>query len=199
MIVTNIAHAREQLSIIADLGFCVLVGTNSTDPSEVAKEGVATWNSEHFDHLREQGDSVATWFSEVLGNTPLDDLDPGESAQKLKSLGSVTLISEIHAKIRFGVILNHSSEKLSEVELGEVRAAALILIKNEDRTPEVDLSGKVRTYLEQVSGGASDEEIAQKLNLSLRAIKERKRNVIEELGAKSIGHAIGIAKRAKLI
>ena len=199
MIVTNIAHAREQLSFIADLGFCVFVGTNGTDASEVEKEGVDTWSTAQFSVLREQGDSVAMWFSEVLGNVSLDDLDPGNCAQALKSLGSVTLISDIHAKIRIGVILNHSSEKLSEVELGEVRAAALILIKNEDRTPEVDLSGKVRTYLEQVSGGASDEEIAQKLNLSLRAIKERKRNVIEELGANSIGHAIGIAKRAKLI
>jgi len=101
---------------------------------------------------------------------------------------------------------NLGSKLVSTIETGALAEACLKFgattivadLHHQDDTKS-GITAKELIYLEQVSAGATDDEIAAELQLSLRAVKERKRKAIDDLHANNIGHAVGIAKRTKLI
>lgn len=79
----------------------------------------------------------------------------------------------------------------SEEETAELRAALLVIASdNGDSTPPMALSNKEIAYLELVCEGKSDTEAAEKLGLSLRAIKSRKKSVLATTGCTSLSHAV---------
>jgi len=192
-------HALARLDHIADHGFCVISTAANEGLRLLATNHPANWTAKDFTSWSDTGDPVMTWFGENLGATQISDLEAGPLADICSKTGPATLISDLFSGARLGMILSHSKEALDEADVKEARAAALTLRMDDHETPDFEISAKELIYLEQVSKGATDDDIATDLQLSLRAVKERKRKAIDDLCAHNIGHAVGIAKRAKLI
>ena len=83
--------------------------------------------------------------------------------------------------------LNGSGEE----DIAELRAALLVIAAEDgsDR-PALDLSDKDVAYLRLVCDGLSDAECAEKLGLSLRAIKSRKKSVLAATSCLTLSHAV---------
>ncbi|MXU66776.1 helix-turn-helix transcriptional regulator [Oceanomicrobium pacificus] len=67
----------------------------------------------------------------------------------------------------------------------------------DDAAPE--LSPKEISYLQKAAEGLNDTEIAEALDLSLRAVRERKKKAIQDSRFSTIFHTIAHARRAGLI
>lgn len=70
--------------------------------------------------------------------------------------------------------------------------AALLVVAAEDGAvaPRIDFNDKDIAYLRLVCEGLSDAECAERLGLSLRAIKSRKKSVLAAASCTSLSHAV---------
>lgn len=78
-----------------------------------------------------------------------------------------------------------------DAEMAEMRAA-LLVVASEDAglAGKMDLSDKDVAYLRLVCEGLNDAECAEKLGLSVRAIKSRKKSVLVATNCDSLSHAV---------
>ena len=192
-------HALAKLSQIADHGYTVLTSGSDGGTRVLASNHSSNWTNATFATWSEAKDSAMLWMQETVGTISTAELDSSPFTQAVAEHGTTTLVSDLFAGSRLGLVLSHSKEALEEADIKEARAAALMIQLADQDDGEHGITAKELIYLEQVSTGASDDEIAADLQLSLRAVKERKRKAIDDLHAQNIGHAVGIAKRAKLI
>ena len=110
-----------------------------------------------------------------------------------KNGAPLTLISVFHRGEKVGAICEHTVEPESEENIREIVAAILHQANRLKPITAPALDPKEIAYLKKVAEGLSDAEIADNLNLSLRAVKERKKRTQTDLRATSIAHAIAIA------
>ncbi len=192
-------RALARLNQIADLGYTAFSTFSGDTTSVLASTYKPAWTREDIQKLRDSRDPLIVWFD---GNL---DISTAEAALATKTslsdlpLETTTLASDLVGGARIGLVMSHSSGSLDPEQVNEARAAAHILHVELSNVPESGITAKELVYLEQVSAGATDDEIADDLQLSLRAVKERKRKAIDDLNAQNIGHAVGIAKRTGLI
>ncbi len=196
---TRCTDAITRLGLIADSGFAVISDTSNSGLQLLTSTYEPKWTNQSVIDWKSADDPLLTWLSTNIGAIAAADLDTGDSVATGVDPAHTTLISEFYGGRRVGVILSHTSETLDETQVSEARAAALVIQSMQPEETEFGISAKELIYLKQVSSGATDDEIASDLQLSLRAVKERKRKAIDDLHAKNISHAIGIAKRATLI
>lgn len=193
------ANATKRLGLVGDIGFSIFTETANSDLELLVSTHGPQWTSESIREWKDAKHPFIEWISSNIGAIPATEVEGGDSLPSGSERTNNTLISEFYLGARVGVVLSHKSDALTEVQINEARAAALVIQAMQPNEKELGITAKELIYLKQVSAGASDDEIATDLQLSLRAVKERKRKAIDDLHAKSIAHAIGIAKRANLI
>lgn len=193
------AHALTRLEHLADLGYSVLSHTADEGLKLLASNHAPKLTADDFVAWFQSGDTTLAWFRDNLGAATVGQLDPGPLAKACSEIGPTTIISELFQGARIALVLSHAKDVLEETDLKEAKAAALVLQPYQKAQKEFGITAKELIYLEQVSAGATDDEIATELQLSLRAVKERKRKSIDDLHAQNIGHAVALAKRANLI
>ena len=191
--------ALKRLGHIADIGFSIVTETASAGVELLTSNHSPAWTVDQVREWNTADHGILHWMAENLGVIPVSEIGDNDPLATGLSDGHTTLISEFCDGARIGIVLTHKAETLEEAQLDEARASALALLMLQPNQNEFGISAKELIYLKQVSAGATDDEIAAELQLSLRAVKERKRKSIDDLGAKNIGHAVGIAKRADLI
>ncbi len=193
------ARACTKLGEIGDMGYAVISQTTGDDLEVLATNYTPPWSVDQLQKWAQNQDSVLLWLGENLGTISVGDLEPGPMRDACSSAAATTAISDINAGSRLAIVISHRCDTLTEAQVNEARAAAIILQMDQTAQTDFPITAKELVYLEQVSTGATDEEIAADLQLSLRAVKERKRKAIDDLNAKNIGNAVGIAKRSGLI
>gem|GEM_PF-3422329 len=196
---TSLKNATSTQRCFKSIGFSILADTTLSDLQVLVSTHSPEWSHKSVLEWKEAKDPLLEWIAANIGSTPAADVEGGDILLSGVDRSNSTLISDFYLGTRVGVILSHSSEALDEKLLSEARAAALVIQSLQPDETEFGISAKELIYLKQVSAGATDDEIASELQLSLRAVKERKRKAIDDLNAKNIAHAIGIAKRADLI
>lgn len=78
-----------------------------------------------------------------------------------------------------------------EAALAELRAALLVIAADgTDVEAKLDLSDKDVAYLRLVCEGLNDAQCAERLGLSLRAIKSRKKSVLTSAACTSLSQAV---------
>jgi len=192
-------HAIAKLGQIADLGYSVLADATDGSLVVLSSNHSANWMSSDFQKWMDDGDTLMSWLRSNLGSKLVSTIETGALAEACLKFGATTIVADLYAGSRLGLILSHSKNELDEAEIKEARAAGLTIQMHHQDDTKSGITAKELIYLEQVSAGATDDEIAAELQLSLRAVKERKRKAIDDLHANNIGHAVGIAKRTKLI
>lgn len=76
-------------------------------------------------------------------------------------------------------------------DIAEMRAALLVVAAEDTGTvSKMDLSDKDIAYLRLVCEGLTDAECAERLGLSVRAIKSRKKSVLVATNCDSLSHAV---------
>lgn len=191
--------AQERLKRIADLGYSITSDKAETGLQVLVSTHSPPWTLEMVLEWQQANDATLAWISEHIGTISADEIEGWPGSATGLSQGHVTVVSDLCAGARIGIILSHSSETIEPAGLDQARAAALVIQSTQPSVGEFGVTAKELIYLKQVSAGATDDEIADDLQLSLRAVKERKRKAIDDLRAKNISHAIGIAKTAGLI
>lgn len=192
------SQVNQRLTEICDAGCAIICAPASPDQAVILLENLKDWSDTA---LEQPSHPSLKWMAETIGIANSSD---GATAE-LMADGSITtpftLISTYEEGSKIGILAAHSSPELSAVEIRELTAAALVIVRLDRVTaPEEDpVTAKELVYLQQVSGGALDDDIADDLGLSLRAIKERKRKAIEDMHAKNIAHAVAKAKRHDLL
>lgn len=111
---------------------------------------------------------------------------------------ATTRIGLFHKGTKIGAVCTRPQEFANPEEEREVVAAVLFGSRDINFTAP-PLDAKEIAYLMKASEGQTDAEIAEGLNLSLRAVKERKKRTLTDLKAASIAHAIAIAVATRQI
>lgn len=192
-------RALARLSNIADLGYCAFSTFRGAPAQILSTTFQPAWTQQMVEDWRSADDPLISWFEDNLEVAAAEEALAGKSTVVDLPSGSTTLTSDLIAGARIGLVLSHSSDALGTDQVNEARAAALVLREELGSDTETGITTKEAIYLKHVSAGATDDEIAEDLNLSLRAVKERKRKAIDDLNALNIGHAVGIAKRTGVI
>lgn len=192
-------HAIARLGWLADLGYLIFSSSSDGNLKQLASSFHQYGTDKSGPSLVATDDPAIAWLAENLGATKSDNISESPLISSFDISGNTTLVSDLYAGSRICMLLSHNKDELTADEIKEARAASLILHIENTEEPEFAITAKELVYLQQISAGATDEDVASELQLSLRAVKERKRKAIEDLGAKNIGHAIGIAKRNNLI
>ena len=193
------AYALARLGHIADLGYSITSDAFSDQIQVLASTHSPNWTVKDIKTWLASRDPAMIWLKQNLEAVSTTAIETGPLAKACPDMGATTILSDLFSGARLSLILSHSKEALGEADIKEARAAALSLFAHRGGGAAYGITAKELIYLERVSTGATDDEIAVELQLSLRAVKERKRKAIDDLRAENIGHAIGIAKRAKLI
>ncbi len=199
MIHTPRSSALARLGQLAAAGFALFLIDANRNFSMLTSSENSIPSETQIAEFGKSDDPAATWMMDNLGSIAVSDIEDTKLNEMLPTGENCTLITDIYNGNRFALLLSHTSETLGENDIKEARAAALVLQMEADLDADLEISQKEIVYLKRASSGASDDEIAEDLQLSLRAVKERKRKAIDDLEAKNIGHAVGIAKRRGLI
>ena len=169
-----------ELNQWADVGIAVFVGTDSEAPTLLLK---TQQNDPEFD---------ASLFQKLRELVGVSEPEQADGSQ-------ITLISVFHRGHKVGAVCQHTLAAESDEAIRDVIAAILANANQVDPPEAATLDPKEIAYLKKVQEGLSDAEIAEDLSLSLRAVKERKKRTLVDLGAVSIAHAIAIAVTSRQI
>lgn len=193
--------ARDCLSDYGDQGFAVVAETILGEIYVVESNFDPAFDEQVIKDAVEAGDPVLGWISRSLGIAPMVSIATAEDSGLVAriSANTCTVISTIVEGAHLGIIVAHTATAIEEFEAAELISSAIALHSQKQIPRNEDITDKETVYLERATTGATDDEIAEELHLSLRAVKERKRKAIEDLGAKNIAHAITIAKKTSLI
>lgn len=197
--------AKERLSAIADKGFAMVLGLGAAGPRNAMTTYPVEWTSKYVQEGMMENDPVLAWMAQNSGHTRWADVGntPEEIAQMKKAnefgLEYGTIISLFYAGEKISVSLCHTKPELTETEIREAGAALVVLAHLAPPDAMASPAAKELIYLRRVSEGLSDQEIADELNLSLRAVRERKKKAVSEMEANNIIHAVAKAKDAGFV
>ncbi len=118
------------------------------------------------------------------------DTDPAH--EQLKDAGNGLMRIGVHHKGAYAeATFSRNGNEMHSRDVIEARAALLTLQHFRDTAPNsFNPSEKERAYLAFVAEGLSDQQIADELNLSLRAVRERKKKLLTNTGSRTVAHAL---------
>ena len=198
-------NAKARLTAIADKGFALVLGLGTSGPRNGMTTYPVEWTTKYVQEGMMNNDPVLAWMAQNSGHVRWRDVgDTPEAAAEMEKarefgLEHGTIISLFYAGEKISVSLCHSKEELTESEIREAGAALVSLAHMSPPDTRSQPAAKELIYLQKVSEGLSDQEIADELNLSLRAVRERKKKAVTEMEANNILHAVAKAKDAGFV
>lgn len=197
--------AKRRLSLIADKGYALVLGLGAAGP----RNGLTTYPPEWTERYVREGmmnnDPVLAWMAQNSGHTTWSEVTktPEAKAEMSKAreygLEHGTIISLFYAGEKISISLCHSKPTLEPSEIREAGAALVTLAHMSPPDARAAPAAKELIYLRLVSQGLTDQDIADELSLSLRAVRERKKKAVAELEANNIVHAVAKAKDAGFV
>ncbi len=197
--------AKARLSALADKGFALVLGLGAAGPRNGLTTYPEDWTSLYIKEEMMNNDPVLAWMAQNSGHTTWQEVTktPEAAAEMAKAaqfgLENGTIISLFYAGEKISVSLCHTKSELSPSEIREAGAALVTLAHMSPPDARAAPAAKELIYLRKVSEGLSDQEIADDLNLSLRAVRERKKKAVAEMEANNILHAVAKAKDAGFV
>lgn len=189
-----------RLSALADIGYLIVPNIRAEQPEILTDGGLRDLSSEALLAARDAEDCIIQWLDSSVGVELLSTIrvNSGDTTDPdfLSAHENGTAFSMLHDGAKVVMILLHTAKDLSEQDTRAAKSL-LFLMVNEQPAAEIPTLGpRELAYLKKVSEGATDEEIAEEFNLSMRSVKERKKRTITDLGATNISLAIYLAKKS---
>lgn len=197
--------AKSRLSAIADKGFALVLGLGAAGPRNGLTTYPEEWTARYVQEGMMNNDPVLAWMAQNAGHTTWREVTNSPEAEREMAkareygLEHGTIISLFYAGEKISVSLCHSKAELSPSEIREAGAALVTLAHMSPPDERALPAAKELIYLRKVSEGMSDQEIADELSLSLRAVRERKKKAVAEMDANNILHAVAKAKDAGFV
>ncbi len=177
----SIADAGHVVFAFSDEGTALVVDSSFENAPQLAKE-------------ISQKDPLGKWMFSAIGTSDLSEI--GKTSQFLQNLGLSGHpfgLAGLLNRTKVAAVVVRSGTNLKEETASEAFAAAYVLADNKPTPRPIEPSPKVAAYLSKIIEGRDDQQIADDLDLSLRAIKERKKKTIEEFEANTLTEAVAIS------
>jgi LuxR family transcriptional regulator, activator of conjugal transfer of Ti plasmids len=199
------AFAKQRLSTFGDRGYGLVIGIAGGAP----RGGITTypqeWLAEYFAKGLPDVDPILKWVALSHGSINWRDIPRDAAGQQMMDqahnhgIENGTTIALVHNGEKLALSLCHTKPDLTEAEIREATAALLVVAQLSPRPTKPAPNQKELVYLRKLSEGLNDQEIGDELGLTLRAVRERKKKVIQEMGATNITHAVALAKDAGFV
>ncbi len=197
--------AKQRLAAVADKGFALAVGITGGIPRGAMTTYPQEWTVEYFSKGLTETDPVVKWAALNRGHINWRDIPRDTAGQQSMDLAKAhgiengTSISLVHNGEKAVLSLCHSKLDLTTAEIAEASAALLVIAQMSPPSGKNPPNLKELVYLRKLSEGLNDQEIGEELGLTLRAVRERKKKAILEMGATNITHAVALAKDAGFV
>jgi DNA-binding CsgD family transcriptional regulator len=197
--------AKQRLAALADKGFALAIGITGGIPRGAMTTYPPEWTAEYFARGLTETDPVVKWAALHRGAINWRDIPRDAAGQQSMDLARAhgiengTSISIVHNGEKAVLSLCHSKPDLTSDEIAEATAALLVVAQMSPPSPRVPPNQKELVYLRKLAEGLNDQEIGDELGLTLRAVRERKKKAISEMGATNITHAVALAKDAGFV
>ena len=190
------ANAFECLNAIADLGFVVVsgIGTSRARISATSLDSLSGQSRMRL--VIDQYDPFFEWVTDHMGARDFSDVaNRSDFISGLRTGGTVTGLCGLAYGQRHASVLFRSANSFHPDLVAEAFAAMFEVAAKAPADQLPSPTPKVAAYLSKIIDGHDDHEIAHELDLSLRAIKERKKKTIEEFDAVTLPHAVALSFR----
>lgn len=197
--------AKARLSEIADIGFALVLGLGTSGPRNAITTYPEAWTEIYMREGMMFNDPVLNWVAHNSGHIEWKNMpvtpEGARDMEKAREFGLIngTGISLFFSGEKISVSLCHSRPSLTSTEIREATAALIAIAHMSPPDSTKAPAAKELIYLQKASEGLSDQEIADELSLSLRAVRERKKKAVSEMNANNILHAVAKAKDAGFV
>lgn len=197
--------AKQRLTAVADRGYALAIGITGGIPRGALTTYPPEWTNEYFAKGLTETDPVVKWAALNRGSTNWRDIPRDAAGQQTMDLARLhgiengTTISVVHNAEKAVLSLCHSKPDLTAAEIAEATAALIVIAQMSAPSAKNPPNLKELVYLRKLAEGSNDQEIGEELGLTLRAVRERKKKAISEMGASNITHAVALAKDAGFV
>ena len=197
--------AKQRLAAIADRGYALAIGITGGIPRGAITTYPPEWTNEYFSKGLTETDPVVKWAALNHGSINWRDIPRDAAGQiamdmaKAHGIENGTSISLVHNGEKAVLSLCHSRNEIPSHEIAEATAALLVIAQMSPPSGKNPPNLKELVYLRKLAEGFNDQEIGDDLGLTLRAVRERKKKAITEMGAANITHAVALAKDAGFV
>ena len=189
-----------RLCALADIGYLIVPNIRAEQPKILTEGGLQDLSPETLLAARDAEDCIIQWLDTSVGVELLSTIrvNSGDTTDPdfLSAHENGTVFSMLHDGAKVVMILVHAATELSEQDIRAAKSLLFLLINDQPTAVIPTLGPRELAYLKKVSEGATDEEVAEEFNLSMRSVKERKKRTITDLGATNISLAINLAKKS---
>ncbi len=197
--------AKQRLAAIGDRGYGLALGIASGAPRGGMTTYPPEWLAEYFSKGLTDKDPILKWAALSHGAINWRDIPRDAVGQAMMDLAKShgiengTTVALVHNGEKVVLSLCHSKPELSDEEIREASAAMLVVAHMSPPTTKIAPHQKELVYLRKLAEGLNDQEVGDTLGITLRAVRERKKKVITEMGAANITHAVALAKDAGFV
>lgn len=187
----NVNQADTSLATVADCGYLVF---KMVDKTLLLTASSGFSQIEAASQEIDEKDSLAVWAQAALGVSDLRKI--GKSSEFVAGLaasGHAIGLAGFSNGQKVITLMFRLDNDLTQELTAEAFAASFALAGAPTGASKIEPTPKVAAYLSKVIEGSDDQEISQELDLSLRAVKERKKKTIDEFSAKTLTHAVALS------
>lgn len=187
----------------ADLGYAFSIGIGQNTS---IRKSVTTFPNEWLAVMVKEGhfenDPVLLWASGQTGTIAWRDVPVTEKSaavmERAKDFGLIngTSISIVYAGEKSALSLCHTAVNLDSQQIANCEAALYAL---SHLNPPPETNDKTPIIMDMLCQGLSDKDISDKVGLGIRSVREKKKQILDKLKAKTIAHAVSIYKQTGLI
>jgi DNA-binding CsgD family transcriptional regulator len=195
-----VTAARQRLLELGDKGYGLAIGSAGGVPRSAFTTYPPEWLNTYFSNNLTDKDPILQWAALNHGAINWRDIPRDADGQKMMDLArdhgieNGTTIALVHNGEKIVMSLCHSKPELDSQEIQEAGSAALVIAHMLPPPKKDAPHQKELVYLRKLAEGLNDQEIGDELGLTLRAVRERKKKAVTEMGAQNITHAVALAK-----
>ncbi len=198
-------EVTRRLSDIADVAYTAGCGLNTSNPWGAVTTYPPAWLQIYVKEGYQSIDPVLMFMSKGRGAINWRDLQGDEKSlavmERAKEFGLNygTVYSNPAQGLKCSVSLCHNKAVLDEDDIDVLKEYTVVYGAMKRRVGTAPRDELCLRYLDLQAHGATQSEVQQVLNVSVRSIAEIKKDAIISMDAQSLPHAISIAMDANLI
>lgn len=198
-------EVTKRLLDIADVAYTAGCGLNTSNPWGAVTTYPPAWLQIYVKEGYQSIDPVLMFMSKGRGAINWRDLQGDDKSlavmdrAKEFNLNNGTVYSNPAQGSKCSVSLCHLKETLDDDEIAVLKEYTIVYGAMKRRIGTAPRDELCLKYLDLQANGATQSEVQQVLNVSVRSVAELKKDAILSMEAKSLPHAISIAMDANLI
>jgi hypothetical protein len=196
MLKTNSESAYATLRDIADNGYVLIEKLNTPSPRVFSVFSLEDPDLDPSKLRLDPTDPIVTKLSDVIGSISLNaNVSDSAFAQQLNFSGNAIGVTGMILGNKIGIVVFRNDQSIPDTAIAETVAAMIDIASSSITKAPIQASTKISAYISKVIDGFDDQQIADDLSLSLRAVKERKKKAMEEFGATTLSQAVVMSMR----